>query len=206
MDCQAERRFGGQGHPAHPQHQRLHHELGRHRLLPDGRHLRRGVRDPSFVETDWEASTNEILSLAAKGKIIILQNYLDDPTDVALRLYYLANYLLVKGDRTYLDYFSSGPLEWYPEWGLDLGAPKAAAATVADLSQGGVYRRDFAKGSVLVNPSSSPVTVTLGATMQQVVPQGGGAIDAAGDTPGSITMMPVTTVTVPATGAAILLQ
>jgi hypothetical protein len=80
------------------------------------------------------------------------------------------------------------------------------ATTVADLLQGGVYRRDFAKGSALVNPSTSPVTVMLGATMQEVIPQGGGAIDTTGDTPGSITMMPVTSVTVPATGAMILLN
>jgi Hypothetical glycosyl hydrolase family 15 len=170
-----------------------------------------GYADPSFVETDWEASTNELLSLAGMGKIMILQNYLDDYNDVATRLYYLANYLLVKAGRTYLDYFYDpnnihGALEWYPEWALDLGAPMSTATTVADLLQGGVYRRDFAKGSALVNPSTSPVTVTLGATMQEVVPQGGGAIDTAGDTPGTITMMQVTSVTVPATGAVILLN
>jgi hypothetical protein len=164
-----------------------------------------GYADTSFAETDWEASTDELLSLAAMGKIMILQNYLGTPTDVATRLYYLGNYLLVKGNKTYLDYFAGGPLEWYPEWSLDLGAPTSTGTMAADLLQGGVYRRDFAKGSVLVNPSPSPVTVTLGATMQEVVPQGGGAIDAAGDTPGSITMTPVTSITVPATGAVILL-
>jgi hypothetical protein len=110
------------------------------------------------------------------------------------------------GDPTYLDDFAAGPLAWYPAWALDLGAPQATGTTATDLLQGGVYRRDFAKGSARVNPSPSPVTVTLGATMQQVVPMGGGAIDAAGDTPGSITMTPVTSVTVPATGAVIVLQ
>src|SRR5262249_51020876 len=130
-----------------------------------------GYADPSFAESDWTAATNELLSLVAKGKIVMLQNYLAAPTDVATRLYYLGNYLLVKGDKTYLDYFSAGPLEWYPEWGLDLGAAKTTGATVSDLLKGGVYRRDFAKGSVLVNPSSSPVTVTLGATVQEVTPQ-----------------------------------
>lgn len=170
-----------------------------------------GYADPSFAETDWEASTNQLLSLAGIGKIMILQNYLGDYNDVATRLYYLANYLLVKGNRTYLDYFYDpndvhGALEWYPEWAIDLGAPATTGTTVADLLEGGVYRRDFAKGSALVNPSGSSVTVTLDATMQEVVPQGGGAIDAAGSTPGSITMVPVTSVTVPATGGVILLK
>jgi hypothetical protein len=173
-----------------------------------------GYASTSFVESDWKASTNTLLSLAAKGKIMILQNYLGSTGDTATRLYYLANYLLVKGNRTYLDYFvptdnnlhkNDGPLEWYPEWGLDLGAPTTTGATVTDLLKGGVYRRDFAKGSVLVNPSPSAVTVSLGATMKQVVPSGGGPIDAAGTTPGSTATMPVTSVSVPATGAVIVL-
>jgi hypothetical protein len=165
-----------------------------------------GYADLSFAETDWQASTNELLSLAAKGKIMILQNYLGAPTDLAKRIYYLANYLLVKGNRTYLDYFASGPLEWYPEWTIDLGAPTTTGATVADLLKGGVYRRDFAKGTVLVNPSPAPVNVALGASMKQVTPVGGGAIDSAGSTPGSITTMSVTSVSVAATGAVILLN
>jgi hypothetical protein len=165
-----------------------------------------GYASPSFAESDWKASTNELLSLAAKGKIMILQNYLGSPSDVATRLYYLGNYLLVKGDRTYLDYFANGPLEWYPEWGVDLGAPTNTGATVDGLLQGGVYRRDFAKGTVLVNPSGSAVMVSLGASKKQVVPAGGGAVDAAGTTPGSVTTMPVTSVSVPATGAVILLD
>jgi len=164
-----------------------------------------GYADPSFAPSDWKASTTELLSLAQKGKIIILQNYLGSPGDVATRRYYLANYLLVKGNRTYLDYFAGGPLEWYPEWGLDLGAPATTGAKADDLLQGGVYRRDFAKGTVLVNPSGSAVMVSLGATMQRVEPSGGGAVDAAGTTPGTLGTTPVTSISVPAHGAEILL-
>ena len=137
---------------------------------------------------------------------MILQNYLSASTDVATRMYYLGNYLLVKGHHTYLDYFASGPLEWYPEWSIDLGAPRTTGTTdVTTLASGGVYRRDFAKGSVLVNPTGSPVTVTLSGNYQQVVPTGGGAVDANGDTPGTLTMQPVTQVVVAATGAAVVL-
>jgi hypothetical protein len=165
-----------------------------------------GFGDPTFAESDWQSATNELLSLAAAGKIMILQNYLSTPTDVATRMYYLGNYLLVKGHATYLDYFdSNGPLEWYPEWTLDLGAPTTATTTqVSDLLSGGVYRRDFAKGSVLVNPSGSPVTVQLAG--QQVVPSGGGQVPTAGMAPGSITMNAVTSITVGATSAEIVLH
>jgi len=167
-----------------------------------------GFAGTGFAESDWQASTNELLALAAADKIMILQNYLSASTDVATRLYYLGNYLLVKGHHAYLDYFTSaGPLEWYPEWTIDLGAPTTPQTTsVQSLLNAGVYRRDFQKGSVLVNPSSAPVTVSLGATYQQVVPMGGGAVDTTGTAPGSLMMMPVTQVVVGATSAEIVLK
>jgi hypothetical protein len=164
-----------------------------------------GFADPTFAESDWKASANELLALSLADRLLILQNYLSASSDVARRMYYLGNYLLVKGHHTYLDYFAGGPLEWYPEWSLDLGAPSGAQATdVSAMLSGGVYRRDFAKGSVLVNPSASPVTVTI--TGNQVVPQGGGAIDATAATPGTVMLAAVTAVSVPATGAAVVLH
>lgn len=165
-----------------------------------------GFADPSFAPSDWQASTNRILQLVAAGKIAILQNYLGATTDVARRLYYLANYLLVRGDRTYLFYFATSSLEWYPEWNLDLGAATSTSPTVAGYASSGVYRRDFANGIVLVNPSGSPVTVNLGATFQRVVPSGGGAVATDGTVTGTTSLVPVTSIQVPATGAEILLR
>jgi hypothetical protein len=166
-----------------------------------------GFAGTGFAESDWQASTNELLLLASKDKIMILQNYLSSPTDVATRLYYLGNYLLVKGHHTYLDYFANGPLEWYPEWNVDLGAPTSAATTdVSKLLSGGVYRRDFAKGVVLVNPSPSPVTVALGKSYELVTPTGGGAVDASGAASGNLSTGAVTSVVVAPTSAAILLD
>ncbi len=165
-----------------------------------------GYADPSFAEADWKLSTDLLLSLAAKGKIIILQNYLSSPGDTARRLYYLANYLLVRGKHTYLDYFAAGPMEWYPEWGIELGAAVSTGAKVDDLLKGGVYRRDFEKGIVLVNPTSSPVTVTLAKAMQRVVPAGGGAVEADGVAKGTLGTTMVTSIDVAAKGAEILIQ
>jgi hypothetical protein len=169
-----------------------------------------GFAGTGFATADWVASTNELLKLAAADKIMILQNYLGSAGDVATRMYYLGNYLLVKGRHTYLEYFAAGPLEWYPEWKIDLGAPAAGfvtvAADVSSLLQNGVYRRDFAKGSVLVNPSSSPVTVALGGTYQRVVPSGGGAVGTSGTEPGSLSMTPVTSIQVQPATAEVLLK
>jgi hypothetical protein len=166
-----------------------------------------GFADPKFAESDWQASTNELLELSAANKIMILQNYLQATTDLTTRLYYLGNYLLVKGHYTYLDYFSSaGPLEWYPEWEADLGAPVTTGMAVSDLLKDGVYRRDFANGSVLVNPSSAPVTVALGGTFQHLVASGGGAVDATGKASGMLSMQAVTSLNVAATSAEIILH
>jgi hypothetical protein len=88
---------------------------------------------------------------------------------------------------------------------VDLGAPTTPTTTqVSALLSGGVYRRDFAKGSVLVNPSGTPVTVALAG--QQVVPSGGGQVPTTGTAPGTLTMNAVTSVTVGATSAAIVLH
>jgi hypothetical protein len=167
-----------------------------------------GFAGTDFAVSDWEASTNELLKLASLGRIMILQNYLSSPSDVATRMYYLGNYLLVKAHQTYLDYFDNdGPLEWYPEWAIDLGSPTTPSTTnVADLASAGVYRRDFQHGSVLVNPTASPVTVSLGGTFQQVVPSGGGLVDTSGTAPGTLTMQSVTSVTVGATTAVVVLN
>jgi hypothetical protein len=165
-----------------------------------------GFADPSFAPADWQRSMNQILALARRHKIVIAQNYLDSPGDVARRLYYLANYLLMRGDRSYLDYFAGGPLEWYPEWDIDLGAPVTTGATVADLAVGGAYEREFANGWAAVNPTASTVTLTFLANARLVTPQGGGAIDASGAEPGSLSYGSAASVTLPPATAAIVLK
>jgi hypothetical protein len=165
-----------------------------------------GFADPNFSVTDWKASTNQILAIANAGKIVILQNYLSAPNDLVRRQYYLVNYLLVKGSRTYLFYFADSTLEWYPEWQLDLGVASAAASSIDVLAWQGVYRRDYASGIVLLNPATSPVTVTLETPMRRVDPQGGGAIAANGTASGTITTSTVSTVTLGAGSGLVLLK
>lgn len=50
--------------------------------------------------------------------------------------------------------------QWLPEYEYELGTPTEAATEVA----GGVFRRQFTEGLVLVNPTSSPRTVGFGGT------------------------------------------
>jgi len=164
-----------------------------------------GFASPEFATADWRQSTNELLSLGRAGKFMILQNYLSSPDDVGRRMYYLGNYLLVRGSRTYLDYFATGPFEWYPEWDLDLGAAGAPpAASVDALASGGVYRRDFTRGVVLVNPTDTPATVDFGRTLRRVLPSGGGPVSSSGQASGTLVRSDVTSLTVAARSAEIL--
>ena len=165
-----------------------------------------GFADPSFSVTDWKASTNQLMAIASAGKIVIEQNYLGSTSDMQRRLYYLANYLLVKGSHSYLFYFADSTLEWYPEWEIDLGAPVAAPANVDALAWQGVYRRDFAKGSVLVNPATSAISVTLAAPMQRIDPQGGGAVPADGTSTATVASTAVTSLSLAPGSGAILLK
>ena len=134
-----------------------------------------GFLDPKFAMADWEAAIDQTLSLVARNKIVILQNYLRSADNLSKRGYLLANYLLVKGTRTYLAYFASR-LDWYPEWELDFGPAQKTAARASDLLWNGVYRRDFAKGVVLVNPGTTPMSIALEQPLNRVEPQGGGAV------------------------------
>ena len=165
-----------------------------------------GFCDPGLTTDDWKAAVNQTLSLVRANKIVILQNYLASPADLAKRRYLLASYLLMKGSRTYLVYFASSTLEWYPEWDLDLGAAQRTATTVDDLLWNGVYRRDFANGVVLVNPTTRPVRVNLGATFKRLEPQGGGAVLRDGVAPGRLMTSTVTSLEIAGKAAEILLR
>jgi hypothetical protein len=165
-----------------------------------------GFLDPAFDPADWKAAADQTLRLVGQNKIVILQNYLPSAGDVAKRRFLLASYLLVKGARTYLAYFASTPFEWYPEWDLDLGTAQKTGATLADFRWNGIYRRDFDKGVVLVNPDAMPVRVDLGATFRRIEPVGGGAVSSEGTVDGRVDTVPVTTLEIAARSAEILLR
>ncbi len=163
----------------------------------------------NLAESDWVLGMNRAMKLTAAGKLIVMQSY---PSTITDRDFLLATYLLLKGSRTFINLAGSG-VNYLPEYALDLGAPVAALpADVSDYASGGAYRRDFAKGSVVVNPSASAVTIALGGTLYQMTASGGGAVtdaqlDGNGNyTGGSLSFAAVTSVTLPPQTAALLLQ
>jgi hypothetical protein len=161
-----------------------------------------GFCNPGLTTSDWIDAMNQTLALVARNKIVILLGYVESENDLANRRYSLANYLLVKGSRTFL----GSNLNWYPEWDLDFGAARQHAGSVNALAWKGVYRRDFANGIVLVNPTSARVRVDLESRFKRVEPQGGGPIAPDGFKRGTIATTDVTRIDVPAKGAEILLR
>jgi hypothetical protein len=163
---------------------------------------------------DWVLGMNRALKLTSAGKFIIVQSYPGGSGQqyVDERDFLLGSYLLLKGAHTYINLAGSG-VYWFPEYDLDFGAPASALpADVATYQFSGVYRRDFAKGIVLVNPSAASVSVTLPQAYRQAQPTGGGAtadaqLDGNGNyIGGSVAFTSVTSLTLPSRTAALLLN
>jgi hypothetical protein len=135
---------------------------------------------------DWPAKLAEAAWSEANGKYVLLHSYLSDE---AGNTFGLASMMLIaNGWSSYSTTDASGTEAWYPEFATaqQLGAP---AGPYRQLSNG-VYERVFANGIVLVNPTGTPVaSFSLGGDQYS----GSGLVD-------------VTSISLPATGAAILLR
>lgn len=162
----------------------------------------------SAREGDWQMQMDRILRMVSLDKITLLQQYVEKE-NVEDRLFLLGSYLLVKGQRTYLNFeFSSEP-EWFPEYEIPIGTPvggtpqSISSLWHADL---GVYARTYTNGLVLVNPSDKSQEVVFQKTGYQAVPSGGGIVPADGDmSDWGVNYVPVTAVTLAPNQAAILL-
>lgn len=140
-------------------------------------------QSPYVTGSDWQRLLDTVLAAPAKTRITV-QSYgpLDDP---AARNYALGSFLLAERKTWAYAYAPDcRTLTWFPEYGLDLGAPKGNAKSAADLTQvvPGVYDRRFTKGRVLVNPSASDTaTVALGQTCTLQTPSGSTVAELGGD-------------------------
>jgi hypothetical protein len=159
---------------------------------------------------DWQLQMNRILSLSALNKIIICQSYIYDPTDIATRDYYLANYLLIKGNYTYINMDYGEDPEYFPEYNLKIGSPAdPLPASIDGLfnSTWGVYVRHYSNGMVLVNPDADSKSINLGQTLHLATPDGGGIVPENGDISSwKIQYQPVTQLNLPAYSGAVLLS
>ncbi len=159
-----------------------------------------------FAPADWRLQMNRVLGLVQQEKILIAQSYLDGSQE---RMFALASFLLIKGDRSFINFEASFEPEWWPEYEIPIGSPLHNAGADIDmlLNGEGVYRRRFTNGIVLVNPADDgdPVTVPLGGAYYLAKPSGGGSISGDGIPQGSLRYEPVTTVTLPPYSGAIVI-
>lgn len=130
---------------------------------------------------DWELSAARILRyLTGNGKILIAQPSVD-AADIVLREWCIANYFLLKNDRSFYYNVNTGlEASWWPEYEIDLGAyEQAPTRELADLLAPGtesLYVRPYERGLVLVNPGSNPQQYALANTLNRYRFAGGGRL------------------------------
>jgi len=149
---------------------------------------------------DWRLQQGRLLKLLRNGKIYIAQNGAK-PEDIEARLWYMANYLLMKHGKSYVNMIPNVQnriceAHWWPEYDLKIG--RAVAPLPKSIEEcknaSGVYAREYQKALVLVNPDDAARTVELGRNerYQRVIPWGGGPIDREGKMPeGGLKLEPV---------------
>ncbi|MBI4468485.1 MAG: hypothetical protein HY650_04080, partial [Acidobacteria bacterium] len=160
---------------------------------------------------DWRLQMNRILGAVRRGQAILGQSYVTGGQE---RLFALGSYLLIKGNRSYLNIDLGMEPEWWPEYDIPIGTAQQDAGDIMEFDQDGdgVYQREFDNGLVLVNPTSPwdgtgvTRTVNFSGTRYLAEPGGGGVVPASGVPDGVVRFRPVTEVTLPPFSTAVLLN
>lgn len=166
--------------------------------------------DSYFDLGDWQLQMNRAINLVRSNKIVICQSY-PSQDNYTERMFALCSYLLIKGSQTYFNMLATDmvALEYYPEYRVSLGSaviPTPSSLSALWHASWGVYRRDYARGIVLVNPGDSSVNIpNLGRSYYWVSAAGGGVVDASGNYGGSLSYNSVSSINLPAHSGAVLL-
>jgi hypothetical protein len=121
----------------------------------------------SHYSEGWGRQVDEIVYTESKGKICLVQPHFTVGNTRAFR-YVLASYLMGHGNRAAISEIQvrdgyDKPSPWHVEYDWNLGAPSGVHRSVGT----NLFRRDFARGCVVVNAnltSTGPVTIQLGGT------------------------------------------
>jgi hypothetical protein len=135
----------------------------------------RGARDPITTfrgEAAWKADVDMLADAEARGDPVLAVTKAwtagTQAQKEAWHVYALASFLLGAGGRSRFSFLydesAQSPRQDNPLWHLALGAPTAPYAK----AQAGYYVRSFADGRVVVNPTTSSVTVPLGSTFMDL--------------------------------------
>lgn len=140
--------------------------------LADGVHITQFLRAPYSgtlefkSDANWKRDVDYLASISRDGKIVLLTTAFDAadiPADTLRQWlnYSVASYLIGKnGPRTYFQFDPAGSLEFATD--PVLSAPVGAPLEAYTKLDNNVYRRAFANGIVLVNPTSKAQEIELG--------------------------------------------
>lgn len=134
-----------------------------------------------LVGADWALSAGRILRYltgAGKNKVLIAQCS-PGSTNISLRRWCIANYLLLKNKYSYYNITQSSYANWWPEYDITLDSFVSQPTTLSDLLVPGttsLYKRDYKAGYVLVNPGSTSQSYTLTQQYFPVTFTGGGDV------------------------------
>ena len=142
-----------------------------------------GDSNNRLVGNDWKLSASRILRyITGNHKILIAQPNDAWSSNIALREWWIANYFLLKNDKSFYFYAYSMDVYWWPEYEIDMSAfIQTPTKNIDDLLVAGtqsLYRRSYEKGVVLVNPGDSSQNYTLEGTYYRYSFSGGGYVAA----------------------------
>jgi len=140
-----------------------------------------GDSNDRLVGSDWELSASRILRyITGNDKILIAQPNNGWSDNIALREWWIANYFLLKNDKSFYNYAFSMDVYWWPEYEIDLGAfIQSPTKNLDDLRVTGtqsLYARTYENGLVLVNPGESSQQYALEGTYYRYSFSGGGYV------------------------------
>ncbi len=155
---------------------------------------------------------NYLIKAGNMGKIAYAstKSYMED---IDKRVFAVAAYLLGSSEYSAYNFVDidnefSAPLQYYPEYEINLGTPLEFPDRVEELlnSSRTLSIRNFENGMVIVNPFKRDATIQLASGFSKVIPHGGGPVGVDGNYDGYLEYQPVPagTLLVPAKTAAIL--
>ena len=162
-------------------------------------------QDNLFSLEDWKLQLNRVLKLVNENKIVIAQTYVQSKHN---RLFALASFLLIKGNKSFINIDLSIEPEWWPEYDIALGSPvNLTSSTIEDLeSHKHFFQREYSNGYVYVNYSDQPHTIDYEHSFYRPIPSGGGVISSNGETNASLSYDEIQSITIPPFSAEIILK
>jgi hypothetical protein len=142
-----------------------------------------GGENSRLTGGDWQLSASRILRyITGNDKILIAQPNNRWSENIALREWWIANYLLLKNHKSFYFYAYSMDVYWWPEYEIDLGSfLNAPTKNLGDLlleNTDSLYARPYEKGLVLVNPGESSQQYALEGYYYRYTFSGGGYVEA----------------------------